>query len=112
MRQINAYQKVLNQKNKENISYKTFDSIKKYIKDGTNKNYQKQTRLKMLGNGIMLSYLSLEYMSSDINEEISNSINKIVNKIIHKMKEEVKQEFTQDFSDAYIALEEFKKITK
>ena len=108
---INAYQQVLNQTENQNISFRVFDSIKKYIQDGTNKDYKKQVRLKMLGNGSLLCYLTLEHMSGELSEEYANSITKIVYKIGEKIREEIKTEFSQDFSDAYNALEELKKFT-
>jgi hypothetical protein len=109
---INAYQKVLNQvKSEDNLSYRTFDSIKKYIEDGTNKNYTKSTRLRMLGNGNLLCFITLEHMSASIPNEIEKSIVKIMHAIAKKIRNEIKTEFSQNFSDAYEALEELKKIT-
>jgi len=108
---LNAYQQVLNQANDQNVSYRVFDSIEKYIQDGTNKDYKKQVRLKMLGNGNLLCYLTLEHLSGELSEEYANSITKIVYKIGEKIRQEIKKEFSQDFSDAYSALEELKKFT-
>ena len=108
---INAYQQVLNQSHKENVSYRVFDSIKKYIIDGTNQDYKRQVRLKMLGNGSLLCYLTLEHMSGELSEEYANSIIRIVYKIGEKIRQEIKTEFSQDFDDAYNALEELKKAT-
>lgn len=109
---LNAYQQVLNEGKKENLSYRIFDSIKKYIEDGTNKDYKKQVRLKMLANGNLLCFLTLEHMSGNIPEDFQNSIIKIVYKIGEKIREEMKTEFSQNFSDAYEALEELKKISE
>lgn len=111
-RKINAYQKVLNQSKQENVSYRIFDSIEKYIKDGTNQEYTKLIRTKMLSTGHYLCLTALEYLSNSIPKEIENSILILINGIAQKIKLEVENEFSQDFSEAYKALEELKKITK
>jgi hypothetical protein len=109
---INAYQKILNQtKAEDNLNFRIFDSIKKYIEDGTNKNYNKPTRLRMLGNGNLLCYTTLEHMSGSLPKEYEDSMVKILYAIGKKIRNEIKTEFSQNFSDAYQALEELKKIT-
>tara|TARA_B100000073_G_scaffold146477_1_gene120561 strand:+ start:641 stop:997 length:357 start_codon:yes stop_codon:yes gene_type:complete len=111
-RKLNAYQQVLNQSKQENISYRIFDSIEKYIKDGTNQEYSKLIRTKMLSTGHYLCLTALEYLSNNIPKEIEDSILILINGIAQRIKMEVKKEFSQDFSQAYKALEELKKITK
>lgn len=109
---LNAYQQIINQANQENLSYKLFDSIKKYIEDGINKDYKNQVRLKMLANGSLLCSLTLEHISCSLPLNYIDSVVKIIYKIGEKIREEMNKEFSQDFSDAIIALEELKKITK
>jgi hypothetical protein len=111
-KKLNAYQQVLNQKSSENLSYKIFESIEKYILDGTNKSYNKLLRTKMLSKGNILCLTTLEYLSNAIPKEIEKSILILINGISQKIRLEIKTEFSQDFSEAYNALEELKKITK
>lgn len=111
-RKLNSYQQVLNQSKQENISYRIFESIEKYIKDGTNQKYSKLIRIKMLSNGLYLCLTALEYLSSNIPKEIEKSILILINGIAQRIKLEVNKEFSQNFSKTYEALEELKKITK
>lgn len=111
-RKLNAYQKVLNQANQENLSYRIFDSIEKYIKDGTNEEYNKLIRTKMLSKGEYLCLTALECLSTSVPKELEKPILTILSGISQKIRSEIEKEFSQNFTEAYNALVELKKITK
>ena len=111
-KKLNAYQQVLNQAHQENLSYRIFDSIEKYIQDGINKEYSKLIRIKMLSKGEYLCLTTLEYLSGSIPKELEAPILTLVNGISQRIRSEIETEFSQDFTESFKALVELKKITK